>query len=160
MRVTISFDSANTDQVRDLSVALNRATGNNRLTLGVEGPECWHGETPKLTPNQFADVVGNLVGWHGFDLQPDPDGGDGCRVTHALELESSLSARLRWMAIEPIHDWAVEAMFDRLENALRTGVVPERSERPMSRMAAFAHGLARRVGSRRSSARSSAPASP
>jgi hypothetical protein len=103
------------------------------------------------------DVVGNLVGWHGFDLRPE---GDGCRVTHSLELEGSLSARLRWMAIEPIHDWAVEAMFDRLEHALRTGIVPERSDRRMSRIAAFAHGLARRAGSRRSSARSSAPASP
>lgn len=106
------------------------------------------------------DVVGNLVGWHGFDLEPDTDGSGGCRVTHALELESSLSARLRWMAIEPIHDWAVEALFDRLEHALRTGIVPARSERPMSRMAAFALGLARRAGSRRSSSRPSAPASP
>jgi hypothetical protein len=87
------------------------------------------------------DVVGRLVGWHGFDLVPD---GEGCRVTHTLELESTLSARLRWMAIEPIHDWAVEAMLDRLEHALRTGVVPERTERPMSRLAALALGLARR----------------
>jgi hypothetical protein len=87
------------------------------------------------------DVVGRLVGWHGFDLAPD---GDECRVTHTLELESTWSAGLRWMAIKPIHDWAVEAMFDRLEQALRTGVVPERTERPMSRVAGFALGLARR----------------
>ena len=91
------------------------------------------------------DVVGKMVGWHGFDLQPD---GDGCRVTHTLELEGGLATRLGWMAIAPIHDWAVEALFDRLEHALRTGVVPERSERPMSRMAAFALGLARAAGSR------------
>lgn len=86
------------------------------------------------------DLVGSLAGWHGFDLEPD---GDACRLTHTLELESTLSARLRFMAIEPIHDWAVEAMFDRLEHALRTGAVPERTERPMSRVAALALGLAR-----------------
>jgi hypothetical protein len=86
------------------------------------------------------DVVGSPAGWHGFDLAPD---GDRCRVTHTLELESSLSARLGWMAIEPIHDWAVEALFDRLEQALRTGVVPARTERPMSRVAAFGLALAR-----------------
>ena len=89
-----------------------------------------------------------MVGWHGFDLTPD---GDGCRVTHTLELESTLSARLGWMAIEPIHDWAVEAIFDRLEAALRTGTVPERTERPMSRVSALALGLVRAGGSRRPS---------
>jgi hypothetical protein len=101
------------------------------------------------------DVVGRPRGWHGFDLQPD---GDGCYVTHTLELDATLSARLRWMAIEPIHDWAVEALFDRMEHGLRTGVVPVRTERPMSRMAAFALGLARRGRSRRSSAQRSAAA--
>jgi hypothetical protein len=101
------------------------------------------------------DVVGSLVGWHGFDLAPDDD---GCRVTHTLELESTLSARLGWMAIEPIHDWAVEALFDRLEQALRTGVVPARTERPMSCVAAFALALARRARFRRPQARSAAPA--
>jgi hypothetical protein len=97
------------------------------------------------------DVVGRPRGWHGFDLEPD---GDGCRVTHTLELEGTLSARLRWMAIESIHDWAVEALLDRLEHALRTGAVPARTERPMSRMAAFALGLARRGRSRRPGLRS------
>lgn len=61
MRVTISFDSASTDEVRALSVALHQVTGCNSLTLGVEGPECWHGETPPLNPNQFAEVTGWLV---------------------------------------------------------------------------------------------------
>ncbi len=92
------------------------------------------------------DVVGRLVGWHGFDLVPD---GDSCVVTHTLELEGSLRSRLGWMAIEPIHDWAVEAMLDRLEHALRTGAVPARTERPMSRVAAFALGLARAAQRRR-----------
>jgi hypothetical protein len=60
MRVTIKFDSATTDQVRELSVALQRATSNNRMTLGVEGPEGWHGETPPLTPDQFARVAAHV----------------------------------------------------------------------------------------------------
>jgi hypothetical protein len=99
------------------------------------------------------DALGSVAGWHGFDLQPD---GDACQVTHTVELEGTLSMRLSWMAIEPIHDWAVEALFDRLEHALRTGVVPERTERPMSRPAAFALGLARRRRSRRTAPRPSA----
>ena len=75
------------------------------------------------------------TGWHGFDLEPEVE---GCRVTHSLELQGTISTRLGWMTIEPIHDWAVEAMFDRLEHALRTGVVPERTERPMPVRAALA----------------------
>jgi hypothetical protein len=101
------------------------------------------------------DVVGRPHGWHGFDLEPD---GDGCRVTHTLELEGTLSARLRWMTIEAIHDWAVEALFDRLEHAVRTGAVPARSERPMPRMAALALGFARRGRRRRPDAQPSAAA--
>lgn len=106
----------------------------------------WDGTTWRV------DVVGRPAGWHGFDLQPD---GDGCRVTHTLELERTLSTRLSWMAIEPIHDWAVEALLDRLEHALRAGVVPERTARPMSRTAAFALRLARRRPSRRRTPRPS-----
>jgi hypothetical protein len=87
------------------------------------------------------DVVGSLTGWHGFDLAAD---GDACLITHTLEIAGSLSSRVAWMAIEPIHDWVVEAMFDRLEHALATGVVPARTERPMSRMAAFGLSMARR----------------
>jgi len=94
------------------------------------------------------DLVGS-TGWHGFDLEAD---GDGCRVTHTVELDSTLSGRLGWMAIEPIHDWAIEALFDRMEHALRTGVVPERTVRPMSLLAVFALRLARR-GEGRSKAR-------
>jgi len=95
----------------------------------------WDGRTWRV------DFVGSMAGWHGFDLAPD---GDGCRVTHTVELDSSLSARLRWLAIAPIHDWGVEAMFDRLEHALATGAVPAHTERPMPRAAAFALALARR----------------
>ena len=95
------------------------------------------------------DVVGSLTGWHGFDLAAD---GDGCLITHTLELAGSLPSRVAWMAIQPIHDWAVEAMFDRLEHALATGLVPARTERPMSRMAAFGLSMARRRRNRPSTA--------
>jgi hypothetical protein len=43
----------------------------------------WDGRTWRV------ELVGGTAGWHGFDLAPD---GDGCRVTHTLELEGSLSA--------------------------------------------------------------------
>ncbi|HVI73413.1 MAG TPA: hypothetical protein VM683_00385 [Anaeromyxobacteraceae bacterium] len=114
------------------------------VTLVGHGPfrfrlRAWDGLTWRV------DVVGGLVGWHGFDLAPD---GDGCRVTHTLELQKTLSARLLWMTIEPIHDWAVEALLDRLERAVCTGVVPARTERPMSRAAALAFRLVRGQRSR------------
>jgi hypothetical protein len=91
------------------------------------------------------DLIGRLVGWHGFDLVPEAD---GCRVTHTVELATSPMSRFQWMAIEPLHDWAVEAMFDRLEHALLTGAVPARTERPMSRVVAFGLRLARRKRAR------------
>lgn len=88
------------------------------------------------------DVVGgSLAGWHGFDLAPD---GDGCRLTHTLELQESLGMRLGWLTIAPIHDWAVEAIFDRLEHALATGAPPARTERPMSPVVSLALAFARR----------------
>jgi hypothetical protein len=49
----------------------------------------------------------------------------------------SLSTRLRWAPFAAIHDWAVEALFDRLEVALRVGAVPERTPRPMPPVVAF-----------------------
>lgn len=67
MRIRIQFDSATTAQVRALSVALVSAhlPDGNRLTLGVEGPECWGGVTPNLTPGQFARVFAALVKANG-----------------------------------------------------------------------------------------------
>jgi hypothetical protein len=95
----------------------------------------WDGHSWKV------DCIGWLVGWHGFDLEPD---GDGCRVTHTVWLAPSLSAWLAWTAIEPAHDWAVEAMFDRMAHALATGVVPRVTERPLPTLARFGLWLARR----------------
>ncbi len=67
------------------------------------------------------------LGWHGFDLEPLES---GCRITHTIELQLRGWARLNWwLVIAPLHDWIVESMFDRLEEALRTGAVPSRSTR-------------------------------
>lgn len=109
-------------------------------TLVGHGPfrfrlRAWDGRSWKV------DLVGGMAGWHGFDLEPD---GDGCRVTHTVELAPSLSARLRWMAIAPVHDWALEALFDRMAEALRTGAVPPVTARPMPALAAFGLRVARR----------------
>jgi hypothetical protein len=87
------------------------------------------------------DLVGGMAGWHGFDLAAD---GDACRVTHTIELAATPSTRLRWALIAPVHDWAVEALFDRLERALATGVVPARTDRPMPRLVALELALLRR----------------
>jgi hypothetical protein len=126
------------------------------VTLLGHGPfrfrlRAWDGHVWRV------DVLGRLVGWHGFDLVPN---GDRCLVTHTLELETTLPARVTWMAIEPIHDWAVEAMFDRLEHAVRTGVVPARTERPMSTMASLALALARARHPRRSRSATTVSARP
>jgi hypothetical protein len=95
-----------------------------------------------------ADVVDGMTGWIGFDLAPE---GDGCRVTQTVSLELSVSSWLLWTSIVPLHDWAVEAIFDRMEHALRTGAAPAQTERPMPVVAAIAMRLVRRR--RRSAAR-------
>jgi hypothetical protein len=65
MRIRITFDGASEQQVRALSVAMHHVLGSGDLTLKVEGPECWTGSTPHLTPNQFADLFGGLVKYRG-----------------------------------------------------------------------------------------------
>ncbi|MEO8797761.1 MAG: hypothetical protein ABI551_07750 [Polyangiaceae bacterium] len=68
-------------------------------------------------------------GWQGFDLRPI---GDACELTHTVECDLQGAGRVFWPAfIGPIHDWCIEAIFDRLECALRTGTVPATTERPM-----------------------------
>jgi hypothetical protein len=61
MRVSIQFDSASTEQVRQLAVALHKVGLTETLNVGVNGPEKWSGHTGKLTPNQFASVVASIV---------------------------------------------------------------------------------------------------
>jgi hypothetical protein len=90
-------------------------------------------------------------GWHGFDLRGVPD---GCEVTHAIELDLSGSARVVWpMLIAPVHDWCVEAIFDRIEEALATGTMPTITHRKMPWLTSTAFGLLRKLRSLRSSKR-------
>jgi hypothetical protein len=63
--------------------------------------------------------------WHGFEFEAS---GDRTLITHTLEGELGLGFRL---FLVPVHDWAVESLFDRLEIALATGKAPRKSERPM-----------------------------
>lgn len=78
-------------------------------------------------------------GWHGFDLEEEAG---GCRVTHTLVMHSTPVRNAAWsIGIEPIHDWAVEAIFDRIEEALSTGTVPAVTTRPMPRGAAVPFAL-------------------
>ena len=71
----------------------------------------------------------NMTGWHGFDLEAHEG---GARLTHTLEAELRGTARAVWpLVIAPMHDWAVEALFDRIAQAIEEGAVPQRTERPM-----------------------------
>jgi len=86
--------------------------------------ESWDGQRWRVTVESEG-----FVGWHGIDLDPTPR---GCRVTHTIELELAGPARVVWpVVIAPLHDWAVEAIFDRLEEALETGVMPTVTRRPI-----------------------------
>ena len=68
-------------------------------------------------------------GWQGFHLV---ERRGKTRVTHTFSAALPLASRL---AIVPVHDWAVEAMFDRLAIALATGAVPRETTRPMGFLA-------------------------
>jgi hypothetical protein len=90
-----------------------------------------------------------MEGWHGFDLVPEPD---GVWLRHTIELALRGPERLYWHAlIEPVHDWAVEAIFDRLEEAVKTGAAPRHTSRPMplrARVAFTTLKIARFAGNR------------
>ncbi len=87
-------------------------------------------------------------GWHGFDLQETPG---GCRLTHTLELRLSAPRQLLWtLCFAAVHDWAVEATFDRLEEALRTGAMPTVTTRPLPWLAARGMALTRGLAQLRS----------
>ena len=75
-----------------------------------------------------ADLDTN-AGWHGFHLQQQ---GNKTRLIHSLDAQLSLVTRL---SIIPIHDWAIESLFDRLEHALEHGSVPATTTRPMGFLA-------------------------
>jgi hypothetical protein len=100
--------------------------------------ESWDGERWRVRVETT-----NTQGWHGFDLQRTAV---GCRVTHTIELTPSLAPAVLWhLLIAPVHDWCVEAIFDRIEEALRTGEVPTTTRRKMPWRAATSFALFARV---------------
>lgn len=64
MRITIKFDSADTKAVREIAKALNNVGLEGQLKVGLNGPECWHGETPPMKSWQWASVACNLIRFH------------------------------------------------------------------------------------------------
>ncbi len=84
--------------------------------------------------------------WHGFHLEAL---GKQTRITHTLEGPLGPSFEI---FVLPIHNWAVESLFDRLETALDTGAVPRRTERAMhfrARALYAAMSLGMRISRRR-----------
>lgn len=61
MRVKITGDSATTEQIRSLSVALHRVNMTGQLQVGVNGPDHWGFSTPNLTPSEFCKVAWALI---------------------------------------------------------------------------------------------------
>lgn len=86
-------------------------------------------------------------GWHGFDLQTSPL---GCRVTHTIEATQSVRGAVSWhVFVAPIHDWFLEALFDRIEEALRTGEMPAVTRRRMPWRVATLFAILRRLQGKR-----------
>jgi len=110
--------------------------------------ESWNGERWRVRVENK-----DFQGWHGFDLQATPI---GCRVTHTLELTLSTKGGVLWRAfMAPIHDWCVEAILDRIEEAVRTGEMPTVTRRKMPWPAAASFALLRRATRVRRSRRGS-----
>jgi len=100
------------------------------------GFESWDGRRFRVRVDQDG-----FRGWHGFEVTPSAR---GSRVTHTLQVELRGAARFLWpLVIAPIHDWCVEALFDRMEAALSTGHVPATTTRPLPLRAALALRLLR-----------------
>ena len=86
-------------------------------------------------------------GWHGFDLQTSPL---GSRVTHTIEATQSVRGALFWhVFVAPIHDWFLEALFDRIEEALQTGEMPAVTRRRIPWRVATLFAILRRLPGRR-----------
>lgn len=113
-----------TDGVRDPNQLI---AGRTRLGHGPFSFdfERWDGSAWRVTFEREG-----MKGWHGFDLVPKQD---GTLLTHTIEADLAGTSRLLWHGlIAPVHDWAVEAMFDRIEEALATGTAPQHTTRPMA----------------------------
>jgi len=83
-------------------------------------------------------------GSHGFLVEPE---GEGTRVQHRLQGTLHGSLRWRWpLMVRPLHDWAIEALLDRLGIALARGLPPDVTLRAMSAHARLVYALLERPG--------------
>lgn len=74
-------------------------------------------------------VVTPFDGHHGFRIEED---GEGCVVEHTLDIDAPAPVEWAWsLLVVDGHDWAIEAIFDRLEAALAEGAPPHRTDRPL-----------------------------
>jgi hypothetical protein len=68
--------------------------------------------------DQSGALSEGFVGTHRFDVI---EGESGVRLRHAIEMDASLAAAIRWYAmVEPLHDALVEDAFDRAEGVERS----------------------------------------
>lgn len=126
-----------TDGIRDPNQLI---PGRTRLGHGPFSFdfEKWDGSAWRVTFEREG-----MKGWHGFDLVPAQG---GTLLTHTIEAGLAGTSRLLWhVLIAPVHDWAVEAMFDRIEEALATGAEPQHTKRPMAVHAKAAFFVLKRV---------------
>lgn len=85
------------------------------------------------------DFRGNGATGHHYFECIECDG--GTELVHTLELDLSETHPLLMRMALPIHDWAMEALLDRLEIALATGRPPERTRRAMQLRARLLYAL-------------------
>jgi hypothetical protein len=84
-------------------------------------------------------LLRRLRGWQGFCVERE---GQGCRLTHVVDVRLHGRALLDWPLMwAPMHDWAIEALFDRLQVALASGQVPSRTQRPVPALARWLQRL-------------------
>jgi hypothetical protein len=95
--------------------------GAGRFCFRLDG---WDGRTFR------AAIEGErLHGWHAFELEPYEG---GTLLSHTLEFELRGATRLGWsLYLAPLHHWTVQAIFDRIVAAVRTGRVSPRTNRPL-----------------------------
>lgn len=90
--------------------------GHGPLTFVFDksGADFWKVKTP-------------YSGWHGFRLVQQ---GNDVVIEHEIEMQLSMPMQHVWTTfIEEGHDFVIEALFDRLEYALRNGSLPKRTDR-------------------------------
>ncbi len=96
------------------------------VTICTHGPLAFRVDRNDAEELRFATPYGS----HGFIVK-EVDG--QTQVEHVLSMDFPLWLRAVWaLGIRSGHDFAVEAIFDRLESTLRTGAIPTRTERALS----------------------------